>query len=179
MYFSIQKHCLGRFWKVVLFLDMANQSHLPDSRSNTWPVQKPQAQCQYSYSPPVQHLHGRINTCRKPQQWFAQSYTSCVHTISSRMQINEQESPGRSTITSKKHSTCSMLTQYRSLKGMPSSNVLNLFHCVFQLIEFERLQFRYPFTREIPAFKIHAIWPLGKSWNSTTELSSFSQTKTQ
>lgn len=47
-----------------------------------------------------------------------------------------------------------MLTVQRSLKGMPSSNVLSLFHCVFQLIEFKCLQFRHPFTREIPAFKI-------------------------
>lgn len=103
IHFFTQKRCLGRFWKFLLFLDMANQPLPPDSRSNSWPVQKPQAQCQYSYSPPVQYLHGRINTCRKPQHWFAQSYTSCVHTISSRVQINEQESPGRSKTTSKKH----------------------------------------------------------------------------
>lgn len=132
MHFSTQKPCLGRFWKFVVFLDMADQSHLPDSRSNSWPVQKPQAQCQYLHSPPMQHLHGRINTCRKLQHWFAQSYTSCVHTVSSRCRSTSRKVQAEARQPVK--STGSMLTVQRSLKGMPSSNVLSSFHCVFQLM---------------------------------------------
>lgn len=55
-----------------------------------------------------------------------------------------------------------MLTLERLLKGMPSSDVLTLLDCVFQLTEFKCLQFRHPFTREIPALKIHVCLTIGK-----------------
>lgn len=125
-----------------------------------WPVQKSQAQYQHTCRSPMLWLHGRINTSRKLQHWFAQSYTACEHTVSSRVQISRQESPGRNKITTVKD-TCTRLTLQRSLKGMPLSYVLILFHHVFQFMEFKCLQFRLSFTREIPAFKTR-LADLGK-----------------
>lgn len=140
---------------------MASQSHILDSKSN-WADQSrnPKPQYQHTCRSPVLWLHGRINTCRKPQHWFAQSYTACEHTTSSRVQISRQESPGRNTTTTVKD-TWTMLTLQRSLKGMPLAYTLILFHCVFQFMKFKCLQFRLPFTREIPAFKTY-LADLGK-----------------